>query len=262
MDLISLFRSFRRHWLVALPFILLTGAALVWVLFVRPVDFEASGNVVLLAPPGAPPGPDGNPQLTTPAGKTDSPLARFGDQSVVVRIVSEQVSTNATRDELKAEGADTRYEIAPSFSGPIAEITAVAASAEQAEQTVALVAQAFVDTLAEIQKNQGVDPTYAISTLPIEPPEKAQPKVSSSVRLAVGVVGLGLITTFFAVSVAEARDSSRRQREARDPDADADGRDDGYPPPSPGHDGNPGAPGAPGATPIAPRDDRARWKAG
>ena len=213
MDLLSVFRTFRRHWLAALPVLLVTLACLGYVVVVRAPDFETSTNVVLISPPAAPLDGDGQPIRQTPAGKTDNPLARFGDQSVVVNIVSRAVSSDVNRVKLKEEGADPRYEITPATSGPIAEIQAVGTTAEQAELSASLVATSFVDNLAAVQAAQGVDPAYFITTLPVEPPSDAQPKLTSTVRLAVGVLGLGLLATFFTVSLAEARSSAKRQRE-------------------------------------------------
>jgi len=64
-----------------------TLAALGYVVVVRAPDFETATNVVLISPPAAPLDSDGQPIRQTAAGKTDNPLARFGDQSVVVNIV-------------------------------------------------------------------------------------------------------------------------------------------------------------------------------
>jgi len=221
MDLLAVFRTFRRHWLAALPVLLLTLGCLTYVVFLRAPDYETTGNVVLISPPAAPLGDDGKPILKTPAGKTDNPLNRFGDQSVVVNIVSRTVSTDATREKLKAEGADPRYEIAAGLNGPVAEITAVGTSSAQAVLTAQLVAESFVDNLAALQSAQGVDPSYMITTLPVEPPPDATPKLSSTMRLGVGVLGMGILAAFFVVSVAEARSNSKLQRAEAEAEAEA-----------------------------------------
>jgi len=235
MDLLSVFRTFRRHWIAALPVIVLTVACLAYAVFIRPTDYEATASVALLSPPGAPRDETGEPIEATPAGKTNSPLARFTDQTVVVNIVSKAISTDAFRDSLEAQGADTRYEVGPGISGPIADITAIASTPEDAITTAQLVAAAFVSELQTIQAQQGVDPTFMISTLPVEEPENAKPKLSSTFRLAIAVLGLGVIATFFVVSLAEARSQSRKDKRERatadaggtgpEPDEDDD-RDD------------------------------------
>jgi hypothetical protein len=212
MDLLSVFRTFRRHWLAALPVLLLTVACLVYVVAVRPTDYEATASVALLTPPSPPKQDSGEDVLVTEAGKTSSPLNRFYDQTVVVNIVSQAISTDTARDALVEQGADSRYEVGPGASGPIADIVAIAPTPEQAIESARLVAEAYTTELQRIQADQGVDPAYMITTLPVESPENAKPKVSSMLRLAIAVVGLGVIATFFVVSLAEARTQLRRER--------------------------------------------------
>ena len=212
MDLLSVFRTFRRHWLAALPVLLLTIACLFYVVAVRPTDYEATASVALLTPPSPPKQDSGEDVLVTEAGKTSSPLNRFYDQSVVVNIVSQAISTDTARDALVEQGADSRYEVGPGASGPIADIVAIAPTPEQAIESARLVAEAYTTELQRIQADQGVDPAYMITTLPVESPENAKPKVSSMLRLAIAVVGLGVIATFFVVSLAEARTQLRRER--------------------------------------------------
>lgn len=224
MDLLSVFRTFRRQWKAALPLLVITALALAYVVVIRPADYETTANVVLISPPSPPVGADGKQILLTPAGKTDNPLARFPDQSVVVNIVSRTLSTDATRKKLAAAGADPRYELNPGSNSPVGEIVAIGSSAQQAERSASLVAEAFVQNLAAIQTAQGVDPAYFITTLPVEAPEDAKPKLSSTLRLAVAVLGLGLLATFFTVSLAEARSESRRR--ADDVGAGPDGPQD------------------------------------
>jgi hypothetical protein len=247
MDLLSIFRTFKRHWLVAMPVILLTVACAAYVLVLRPTDYEATASVALLASPGAPRDEAGDPIAQTAAGRTESPLSRYGDQGVVVNIVAKAISTDSYREKLQAQGADTRYEIGQGTSSPIADITAIASTPEGAVTTAQLVAAAFVDELQQIQLGYGVDPDYMISTLPVEVAEDATAKFSSSIRLAVAVVGLGVIATFFVVSIAEARRQVKEERRlkaqtpgdsgdttTRPPGVETSGSDDATtPPPAP-----------------------------
>ena len=225
MDLLSIFRTFRRHWLLALPVILLTIACAFYALVLRPTDYEATASVALLAQPGAPRDESGDIVEQTEAGKTESPLSRFSDQRVVVDIVAKAISTDTYREQLQAQGADTRYEVTPGSSAPIADITAIATTPAGAVATAEMVAAAFVDELQQIQLSYGVDPAYMITTLPVEVPEGATRKFSSSMRLAIAIVALGAIGSFFVVSIAEARRQVKEER--RQKAAAASGSDPG-----------------------------------
>lgn len=217
MDLIAILQTIRRHLLIVVPMALLTLAALGLLLASRSADFTSDTNVVLLTPPSPPIDSGGNYVARTDRGSTDNPLTRFSNSATVVEVVARAISTPEAREQLEAEGADPRYEVVPADTGPIGQITATADSAEGAVTTVQIVADAFVAKLAEIQAARGIDPTYAITTLPVDKPSTPSGSYFSTVRLAVGVIGVGVVATFFAVSVAEAVRQNRR-RDEEEPD--------------------------------------------
>lgn len=120
------------------------------------------------------------------------------------------VGTDASRLELEEQGADIDFEI-ESANGPEALITATASTPEQALLTAELVAEDFVASLEEIQSGQGIEPTYYYSTLPLEAPTEPTVLLSSTMRAAIGIFGLGVIATFVLISIAEARRISEEQ---------------------------------------------------
>jgi len=222
MDILSLLRTLRRHWLLVLPVALLTVAGLVWAVVVKDPAYESTTTITLLAPPAPPIDDDGQPVTRTEEGSTDNPLTRFVDQSVIVNRVSRSVGTDANRQDLATAGAVPDFEI-ETGNGPEAIITAEATTPEQAELTVTLVAESFVDQLENIQSQQGIDPTYYFTTLPLEPPSVPAAQLSSTLRVGIGILGLGIIATFVVVSIGEARRISREQTSAADADEEPGG---------------------------------------
>ena len=123
MDILSLLRTVRRHWLLVLPVALLTIAGLVWAVVVKDPAYDSTTTVTLLAPPAPPIDDDGQPVTRTEDGSTDNPLTRFGDQAVIVNRVSRAVSTDANRRALAAAGAAPDFEV-ETGNGPEAIINA------------------------------------------------------------------------------------------------------------------------------------------
>ncbi|MFN0088935.1 MAG: Wzz/FepE/Etk N-terminal domain-containing protein [Acidimicrobiales bacterium] len=223
MDLLSILRTLWRHKLVTAPVLLLTLAGGVYALAFQPADYEASTSLVLISPPPPPTEKQIREDPSLANVETENPYARFYDQSIVVEIVARSLDSNASRSALVARGADNRFTVTRAGqyggSGPVAEITALAASAPRAAATAQLVSDAFQDELRKLQAAEGVDERYMIRALLLTAPEDARLKVSSKLRSAVGVVGLGAFTLLVAISIAEAISTGRRERRTPEPAA-------------------------------------------
>ncbi len=215
MDLLSIWRTVWRHRLALLPVVLLTVAGSVYVTFFVPSLYEATASYVLVNPPAPPTEAEIREDPSLAEVDTDNPFLRF-DSSVVINIVSRRVSTDETRELLRDEGADIRYEVAPSarygFASPIIDIRGVGDSPDEAIVTAEIAGRAVNDELLALQEAQGVNPTYMITTLPVEVPLDARERVSSRLRSLIAVVGLGGVLLFTVISVLQALDKRRAER--------------------------------------------------
>jgi hypothetical protein len=158
----------------------------------------------------APPAPPTNDQIIkNPAlGKlrTDNPYVRFGDLNVVVDLLSQALTNNSERGALARQGADSRYTVAPSVrfgAAPIIQITGFGPTAHVAIQSATTVGQQAATMLGKLQGASGTDPSYQIKSLPLDVPDQAQLQTSGKIRTVVGVLGLGAILLFAAVSTMQ-----------------------------------------------------------
>lgn len=204
MDLGQLLLALRRNWKVLVPVAAVTILVLGWALFVRPASYEGKSVLVLIGSPSAPIGEDGK-AVVTPFGRTDNPYSRVGNSGVVVGVVARSLSSNPDSAARVAEKeAGGSYAIDPGISEPTAVITATAPSADAAGVLADEVAEAFSKELDQLQKDQGVDPNYFITTLPSQQDQAPQRKLNSSIRLAIGILAVGVLVAFVAVSISEA----------------------------------------------------------
>jgi hypothetical protein len=219
MDLLSIARKVWRYKLVTLPVVLLTLCLAVYVVAVKDPVYEASSSFILINPP-APPTPEDiarDPSL----GRinSDNPYTRFSDQSVMIEVLASTMSSVAAERELLKAGADPRYEVAPTsafgYSSPIVKVTAQGSTPAVAVGSAKLVGKALTRELEGMQQAEGVDPHYRIKAQQVKTPDRAQLKASGQLRMLVGVLVLGAILLFVAVSVADALSTLRAERRGR-----------------------------------------------
>lgn len=208
MDLLSIARTLWRHKFAAAPIIILTLAGAAYVTAVKPSVYQTTSSYILVAPPSAP--TDIQIQRDPALGKinADNPYVRYGDLSVVVDILSQDMSTDAVKNALIAQGADGRYTVAASptasAQAPIIQITAVGSSPAAALESANVVGKAMVGELNTMQAATHVDPSYYITPQQLGAPNPPQMQVSGKLRSLVAVLALGLILLFMAVSTAKA----------------------------------------------------------
>jgi hypothetical protein len=199
MDLMSLVRLMVRHWRVTGPAAAATLALVVAAFVTSSPTYSASASVALYSPPEAPDAAD-TPGADPSAGQ--NPFARYGDLSVVADIVARRMDSDAERAALEAQGV-TGYEVVANRlqRGPLIEVTGTGPNPAVAISSAEAVVAEFDSVLSEMQKAEGADPEYFITSGPIEPPEKAVAQVGSTLRTAIAalVVG-GLGTIGFAVA--------------------------------------------------------------
>jgi hypothetical protein len=219
MDLLSIVRKVWRYKLVTVPVVLLTLCLAMYVVAVKDPVYEASSSFILINPP-APPTPEDiarDPSL----GRinSDNPYTRFSDQSVMIEVLASTMSSGSAQRELLKAGADPRYKVAPTsafgYSSPIVKVTAQGPTPEVAVGSARLVGKALTHELEGMQQAEGVDPHYRIKAQEVESPDRAQLKASGQLRMVVGVLVLGAILLFVAVSVADALTTLRAERMAR-----------------------------------------------
>jgi len=216
MDLLLIARKVFRHKLITLPILALTLCGAVYVLAVKDPVYEASSSYVLINPP-APPTAEQvarNPALGRI--RSDNPYTRFSDQGVVIDVLTRSLGSEMARRTLVKAGADPRYTVASGAgfgsSSPIVQVTGIGPSPAAAIRTANVVGHAVTGELDRMQRAKNVDSAYRISALQVEVPDDARLRASGQLRMLVGVLALGGILLFVALSITDALDNLLRER--------------------------------------------------
>lgn len=203
MDLSSLFGLLRRHWLVALPTLVIV-AALAGTVLIQPPTQRATSTLVLV------PSAARQSDATAPS----NPLERFDDISVVVDIVRRIVTSDATIRSLEVQGLHGSFTVAANVDftrGPILDITADAGTAGDAIADVGLVVNEVNAELASLQKAQGTKAGEVITSQVIVPASDTTTIYSSMLRRLIVAVVLCLGATIGAAILADAFKRRARQ---------------------------------------------------
>jgi hypothetical protein len=225
MDLVSVLQVLWKHKFLALPVILLTALAAVYVVRIKPPVYEAASTVLLTNPPKQPT----LAQLAADPGlkyaNQDNSFADYGDLDIVANAVIDLVDSPASQAELTRAGAGTGYQLELSTdygNPPIIDITGVGKTAEAAIASAAILTATVRQDLTTLQLNAGVSPFYLIGGDNIVTPAQAQRSSSAKLRALVAVVAAGIILLFIVVSSADAATRRRRSRLVSDPPVTAD----------------------------------------
>lgn len=229
MDLLSIARTVWRHKFAALPVIILTLALAAYVTEVKPATYQTTASYILIAPPSAPTAEQIAAQPALGKIQADNPYVRYGDLTVVVDILAQDLSTDAVKNELASEGADNRYTVAASPTAspdaPILQVTATADTSAEAIKSADIVGKALIAQLQTMQANEHVNATYWITPQELGSPNPPQMQVSGKLRSLVAVLVIGLILLFVSVSTAKAFAERRLRNRIRLPDDDIVGGD-------------------------------------
>jgi hypothetical protein len=217
MDLFSIGGALWRHKKVSIPVILLTLFGVFYVLTIQTATYQADAKVLLTNPPAPPTAVQiaQDPSLA----RTENPFANLGDLTYVADVLTDEVSAAAERDTLSEAGV-SGYQVAlddPDQTSipPAIDITGTGANSHAAIQSVRLATAALVRDLDKMQVGQHVQRKYMINAVEYVTPTSAAKVSSSSLRVAVGVVAIGLLALLVAVSMAQGREEhNRRSRRA------------------------------------------------
>src|SRR4051812_36114559 len=111
MDLLLIVTRIWRHKFVTVPLILLTLGGAAYVAKVKKPVYQVSATYLLVNPPSGPT----QQQITADPAlahvRADNPYTRFGNDPVMIDVLSRTMSTPTERQKLIAEGADPRYTV-------------------------------------------------------------------------------------------------------------------------------------------------------
>jgi capsular polysaccharide biosynthesis protein len=223
MDLLSIIRSLWRHKLVAAPVVFFTVLGAFYVVAVKAPVYQASASLLLLSPPGPPTQQQIAANHKLAKINTNNPYVNYGDMAVVADAVINILSSNASAQALVNEGVSPNYTATLSTdfgTPPIIEITGTGHTAESAIQGANLVTSAAQADLYQMQKNQGVNPLYMITSTELVKPTSAQTASSGKLRTLIAVLAVGALLLFIVVSLTDAVERRRREPLA-DGDIDA-----------------------------------------
>jgi hypothetical protein len=216
MDLVAIAQSVWRFKLATIPVILLAFVGVVYMGALKPATYQADASYILMAPPTPPTADQIQKDPALGRINTNNPYLRFGDLSVVVDLLTQSMATDAARQMLVNQGADPRYTLAPSAdfgaSAPIIQISGVGSSAYSAIRSAQLVSKATIKMLYDLQRAQGTNSAYMITTLAVSTPTTALLQVSSKLRSVIAVLALGAILLFVVVSTMSGLAARRASR--------------------------------------------------
>jgi hypothetical protein len=203
MDMLSLLRLLGRHWRVTAPAALLTLLGLVAALQVSSPTYNATGSIVLLLPAEAP-DVSAQPDSASAPEVGQNPFTRYGDIVIVTNILTRMMNSDSKRGELDSRGV-ADYDIVASTSGrdPVFEVTGHGPDADAAIRSTEIVLTEAEEALTEVQRAQGADPNYFITSAPLEPPSAATAVYGSTMRSAIAVLAFGGLCTLGLAVLAE-----------------------------------------------------------
>lgn len=218
MDPISVVKTLWRHKWVAMPVVVLTIAACVYVMFFAQRSYQASMTYALITPkvPTAME-LETSPQLAKMNG--DNPYLRSPDNTLLSQVLITKLGAQETAEALQEQGLGTEYTVAQAStfgSGMLLEVSASGASPQQAVDTAVALGKRLTTTLHDIQKINGADESYLFSALAVDGPGQAEEIFSSRLRTLIIVAVGGAVLVFGAVSIARSLELASAGRRAKE----------------------------------------------
>ncbi|MBT2537818.1 Wzz/FepE/Etk N-terminal domain-containing protein [Arthrobacter sp. ISL-69] len=218
MDPISVIKTLWRHKWVAMPVVVLTIAACVYVMFFAGRSYQASMTYALITPkvPTAME-LETSPQLAKVNG--DNPYLRSPDNTLLSQVLITKLGAQETAEALQEQGLGAEYTVAQAStfgSGMLLEISASGASPQQAVDTAVALGKRLTTTLHDVQKINGADESYLYSALAVDGPGQAEEMFSSRLRTLIIVAVGGVVLVFGAVSIARSLELARAGRRAKE----------------------------------------------
>lgn len=206
MDPLTVLTTLWRHKVVAIPVVVLTMLACLYVYIWAPRSYEANVSYALAAP-NIPSNLEiaRNPDLGNL--NSNNPYLRSNDSSLLTQVVIAKLSDPAYVDQLKQSGFGTDFKITPmtGLGTGLVTVTATSSSEAEAVGTARSVGEQFISTLNDVQKVNGADDRYLYSPILVRGPGPATELFSSRLRSLIMVGIAGSVLLFGSVSVARAR---------------------------------------------------------
>lgn len=219
MDLLSICRTMWKHKLVVLPVLLITFVSAAYFLVVAKPLYQTTADYVIAPPPTA-----ATPAqiAADPSLKNANPAnlyARFYDQSIIADALEARMTSPSTQNALLKQGADPRNTTTlvqvNGTTEPGVEVTGTGSTAAEATRTGILLGDQVNQSLRSLQSAQGTNPFYMFTAIQVANSGPPQVKESSKLRSVLGVLGIGIVLLFLAVSIADAIDKKRAERRHR-----------------------------------------------
>lgn len=214
MDPISVIKTLWRHKWVALPMVLLTVVACLYVMLFAQRTYQASMTYAVITPK-VPTELElqANPALA--AVNADNPYLRSPDRTLLSQVLITKLGAQETAEQLKRQGLGTEYTVGQSLnstSGLLLQLTASGGSPDQAVDTAAALGKRLTTTLHDVQTINGADESYLFTALAVDGPGQAKEMFSSRLRTLI-IVGVGgALLIFAAVSVAQSLELASARR--------------------------------------------------
>ena len=218
MDPISVFKTLWRHKWVAMPVVVVTIAACVYVMFFAQRTYQAHMTYALITPkvPTAME-LETSPQLAKLNG--DNPYLRSPDSTLLSQVLITKLGARETAENLVDQGLGTEYTVAQASSfgsGMLLEVSASGETPQQAVDTAVALGKRLTTTLHDVQKINGADESYLFSALAVDGPGQAEEMFSSRLRTLI-IVGVGgVVLVFGAVSIARSLELAGAGRRAKE----------------------------------------------
>lgn len=215
MDPIAVFRTIWQHRIVAVPIVVLTALAAIYVYQFAPRSYESSATYAMINP-DIPTEVDvvKNPQLGNLNPK--NPYLRSSDPSLIVQVMLTKMNDNSTAELLASQGLGDEYSVSRGvggINGFLVDITGEGETPEMSIATTQALGKLLQQYLYDAQKVNGADDAYLFSSIVVATPDKATEQFSSRLRALIVVFLGGVVTMFGAVSVARSMAAAKERRQ-------------------------------------------------
>jgi hypothetical protein len=215
MDPIAVFRTIWQHRIVAVPIVVLTALAAIYVYQFAPRSYQSSSTYAMINP-DIPTQLDvlKDPQLGNLNPK--NPYLRSSDPSLIVQVMLTKMNDSATADLLASQDLGDEYTVSRGvggINGFLVDITGEGETPEKSIATTQALGNLLQKYLYDAQKVNGADDAYLFSSIVVATPDKATEQFSSRLRALIVVFLGGVVMMFGAVSVARSMAVTKERRQ-------------------------------------------------
>lgn len=215
MNPLSVIRIIMQYKIAAIPAMVATLIAAVYVFQFAPRSFESTASYAIINP--NPPGKEDELLDPTLAKlNSDNPYLRSSDPTLIVQVVMTGLNSKNSVDLLESMRLSTDYSVtrysAGNGSGFVLDIAGRGASPEESSAVTRALGNMLQKDLYEQQKVNGADDRYLFTSIVIAQSAKATEQFSSRLRSVIVVFLGGVVLTFVSISVARSIRSARTSR--------------------------------------------------